>query len=170
MSEGAMENWSVIYLRRELEAPALIGASGVAIFHAAMLAGRLGATRLLAHTERTTVLLGAGAAAAAAMALALLTTWAPLALLGFLGVGLALSVVAPITFSLAGDHAPEGTGQTSAALTTLGYGGFMLGPALIGGVAELASLRVSLGTIVVGGACIVVLAAMLGRQSAGSPR
>ena len=47
-SEGEMEHWSGIYLRQSLALPVLVGASGVAVFHAAMAVGRLGAAEVVA--------------------------------------------------------------------------------------------------------------------------
>jgi hypothetical protein len=76
---------------------------------------------------------------------------------GFLVVGLALPGVAPIAFSAAGDLAPGRAGGAISVVTTLGYGGFLLGPVVVGGLAELLGLRVALGTIAAAGAMIFVL-------------
>jgi MFS family permease len=62
LSEGEMEHWSGIYLRQTLEVPALLGASGVAVFHAAMAIGRLGAAWTVALFGNRRTLLGRGAA------------------------------------------------------------------------------------------------------------
>ena len=157
-SEGEMEHWSGIYLRDTLGLPALLGGSGVAVFYAAMAVGRLGtagAVRLLGN--RTTLLL-AGLSTAAGMSLALATREPVLVVGGFLIVGLSLAAVAPIAFSMAGDVAPGGTGAAVSVVTTLGYGGFLLGPVIVGGLAELAGLRTALLTIVAAGLVIAALA------------
>jgi MFS family permease len=80
---------------------------------------------------------------------------------GFLVVGLALSGVAPIAFSAAGDLAPERAGGAISVVTTLGYGGFLLGPVVVGGLAELFGLRIALGTIAAAGVLIYLLALRL---------
>jgi MFS family permease len=72
-------------------------------------------------------------------------------------VGLSLSAVAPIAFSLAGDVAPGGTGAAVSVVTTLGYGGFLLGPVIVGGLAEVLGLRIALLTIAVAGITIALL-------------
>ena len=77
LAEGAMETWSGIYLRTGLALPAVAGAAGVAVFHAAMLAGRTSASILAGRSAPSTRLRLAGIAAAAAMAFALATTIAP---------------------------------------------------------------------------------------------
>jgi fucose permease len=163
--EGMMETWSVIYLRDSLALPALVGASGAAVFHLAMMTGRFGTAGAVVRFGRPPVLRAAGVLAAVGMLLALATE-APVAVLaGFLAVGLALSGVAPITFSLAGDRAPERAGEASSVITTLGYGGFLLGPSLIGGLAELTGLRLALATGCLMGVAIAVLAGRIGRPS-----
>lgn len=161
LSEGEMEHWSGIYLRQTLGLPALIGGSGVAVFYAAMAAGRLGTAWAVRSFGNRTTLLGAGLLAAAGMGLALSTREAPLVVFGFLVVGLALSAVAPIAFSSAGDLAPERAGGAISVVTTLGYGGFLLGPVAIGGLAELLGLRIALGVIAAAGLMIFILALRL---------
>ncbi len=141
-SEGEMEHWSGIYLRDTLGLSALLGGSGVAVFYAAMAVGqardRLGVGRVSATAGPC---LCAGLLTAAGMALALATREPVLVVAGFLVVGLALSAVAPIAFSVAGDLAPGRAGEAISVVTTLGYGGFLLGPVIVGGLAELVGLR-----------------------------
>jgi MFS family permease len=166
-SEGEMEHWSGIYLRDTLGLPALLGGSGVAVFYAAMAAGRLGtagAVRLFGN--RVTLLL-AGLSTAAGMGLALATREPVLVVVGFLIVGLSLAAIAPIAFSLAGDVAPGGTGAAVSVVTTLGYGGFLLGPVILGGLAELAGLRTALFTIAAAGLVIAFLGLRV--SAAGDP-
>ncbi len=157
LSEGEMEHWSGIYLRQTLGLPALLGGSGVAVFYAAMAAGRLGTAWAVRSFGNRRTLLVAGIFTAGGMVLALATREPLLVVCGFLVVGLALSGVAPIAFSAAGDLAPGKAGGAISAVTTLGYGGFLLGPVIVGGLAELLGLRVALGTIAAAGVLIFVL-------------
>ena len=161
LSEGEMEHWSGIYLRQTLGLPALLGGSGVAVFYAAMAAGRLGTAWAVGSYGNRNTLLAAGLFTAGGMGLALATRAPLLVVCGFLLVGLALSGVAPIAFSAAGDLAPERAGGAISVVTTLGYGGFLLGPVVVGGLAELFGLRIALGTIAAAGALIFVLALRL---------
>jgi MFS family permease len=166
LSEGEMEHWSGIYLRQSLALPALVGASGVAVFHAAMAVGRLGAAGIVLCFGNRRTLLGAGPLAAGGMALSLATREPLLVVAGFLVVGLALSAVVPVAFSTAGDLAPSGrAGAAISVVTTFGYGGFLLGPVIVGGLAEVFGLRVALGTIVAAGILIFAFSLRLaGRQ------
>jgi MFS family permease len=108
----------------------------------------------------------AGLLTAAGMALALVTREPALVVGGFLVVGLALSSVAPIAFSVAGDVAPGGTGAAVSVVTTLGYGGFLLGPVLVGGLAEVLGLRAALLTIALAGIAIALLGARVAPEGA----
>ncbi len=161
LSEGEMEHWSGIYLRQTLGLPALVGGSGVAVFYGAMAVGRLGTAWAVRSFGNRQTLLASGLLTAAGMGLALATREPLLVVCGLLVVGLALSGVAPIAFSAAGDLAPERAGGAISVVTTLGYGGFLLGPVVVGGLAELFGLRAALGTIAVAGALIFVLALRL---------
>jgi MFS family permease len=165
LSEGEMEHWSGIYLRQSLALPVLVGASGVAVFHAAMAVGRLGAAGVVLRFGNRRTLLGAGLLAAGGMALSLATREPLLVVAGFLVVGLALSAVVPVAFSTAGDLAPSGrAGASISVVTTFGYGGFLLGPVIVGGLAEVFGLRVALGTIVLAGILIFAFSLRLADQ------
>lgn len=162
LSEGEMEHWSGVYLRGTLGLSALLGGSGVAVFFGAMTLGRLGATWTIVRFGDRRTLLGAGLLTAAGMSLALATREPVLVVAGFLVVGLALSAIVPIAFSVAGDLAPGRAGAAISVVTTLGYGGFLLGPVIVGGLAEVVGLRVALGTIAVAGVVISTLSLRVG--------
>jgi MFS family permease len=140
------------------------------VFFGAMAVGRLGAAAVVARFGDRRTLLLAGLFAASGMTLSLATREPPLVIAGFLVVGLALSAIVPVAFSLAGDVAPGRAGAAISVATTLGYGGFLLGPVIVGGLAELLGLRAALGTIAVAGAAIFALSLRVGsdrRSSAG---
>jgi MFS family permease len=162
LSEGEMEHWSGVYLRQSLGLPAFLGGSGVAVFFGAMAVGRLGAAAVVARFGDRRTLLLAGLFAAGGMTLSLATREPPFVIAGFLVVGLALSAIVPVAFSLAGDVAPGRAGAAISVVTTLGYGGFLLGPVIVGGLAELLGLRAALGTIAVAGAVIFALSLRVG--------
>jgi len=164
LSEGEMEHWSGVYLRSSLELPALLGASGVAVFFGAMAVGRFGAAFVIARFGDRRTLLGAGLATAGGMTLSLATREPFVVVAGFLVVGLALSAVVPIAFSVAGDLTPGRAGAAISFITTLSYGGFLLGPVIVGGLAELVGLRLALGTIAVAGALIFTLSLRVNTQ------
>lgn len=121
------------------------------------LGGRLGTAGVLRFVRRLTLLRIAGVVGAVGMALSLATTWPPLILCGFLLVGLAFSGIVPVTLSLISILAPDHAGRATAAVMTVAYAGFLVGPPLIGGLAEAVSLRVALATLILTGSTIAVL-------------
>lgn len=157
LSEGAVGNWSASYLRRTLGLTVTLGAAGVAVFHTAMLCGRVAAGELVKRLGSRTTLKLAGLATALGMAIALSTDLLAIILLGLLIVGSSVSMVAPVAFSIAGELAPDRAGEASSVITTIGYGGLLVGPSLIGGAAEVAGLRAALAVVIVAGMMICFL-------------
>jgi MFS family permease len=157
-AEGTMESWSAIYLRASLGLSVILGSSGPAMFHAAMFVGRIGSAGTVARFGRHATMAAAGAVMLAGMTLALATSNGALVLIGFAVVGLSLSAVAPVAISLAGEEAAGRAGQASAVITTIGYVGFLVGPAVIGGIAEVSSLRLALAAVGLAGIAILAIA------------
>ncbi len=151
LSEGALETWSAIYLRLALDMPVAVGVLGVVALHAAMGAGRLASGRVIGRFGRRATLAAAGLLVAVAMPATLAVSEPTTTIAGLLFVALGLSVMFPIGISLAGDRERGGSGAVASAVIGVGYAGFLIGPALIGGIAELASLRVALLTVAVAG-------------------
>jgi fucose permease len=162
LSEGAMVDWSAIYLRQSLGTSASFAATGYAAFSLAMALGRFGGDWLRARFPAVRLVRLSGALAAGALGAALLLGEPHVALLGFAGIGFGLANVVPILFSAAGraPGVPPGTGI--AAVATVGYLGFIAGPPLIGFVAQAAGLPVGLGVVVLGAGLMVPLAAYAG--------
>jgi MFS family permease len=140
---------------------AIVGGSGVAVFYGAEALGRLTTGWIVGRVGNRRTLLGSGLLAAGGMLLTLATTSPALVVGGFLLVGLALAAVAPLAFSVAGDLVPERAGSAISVVTTFGYGGFLLGPPLVGGLAEVVGLRAALGVIVVAGLAVFILSLRL---------
>jgi MFS family permease len=142
--EGAIGDWGALHLRQDLGASAGLAAAGYAAFALAEATGRLSGTALLERLGRTPVLVLGGVAAAAGMLLASLAPDVWLALAGFALTGLGLANLFPAAIARAGLLA----GSSGVALTsTLGYGGFLLGPPVIGFLASEFGLRAGLTTL-----------------------
>jgi MFS family permease len=157
VSEVVMETWSGIYLRDTLGLGALLGGSGVAVFFAAMALGRFGTSWAVTRLGNRRVLQGAGVLAAGGMALALVTTLPALVIGGILLVGLAISGMAPLAQSSAGDMFPQRAGAAVSVVITFGSRGGLLATPLVGGLAEVAGLRSALGPVVLAGLAVFVL-------------
>jgi MFS family permease len=168
LAEGEMGHWSGIYLRDSLGVGALLGGSGVAAFYGAMAFGRLATGWAVGRLGNRHTLRWAGLLVTFGMALALATTAPSLVIVGFLVVGLALAAIVPLAFSVSGDLVPHKAASAISVVTTFGYGGFLLGPPLVGGLAEVVGLRVALGLIAVAGLCVFVLSLKLEEKGEGS--
>jgi len=167
ISERVMETWSGIYLRDTLGLGALLGGSGVAVFFAAMALGRFGTGWAVTRLGNRRVLLSAGALTACGMALALATALPALVIGGFLLVGLAISGMAPLAQSAAGDLFPQRAGTATSVVITFSSGGGLLATPLVGGMAELAGLRAALGLVVFAGLAVFVLSLRLRETKGG---
>lgn len=149
ITEGAMYDWSVLFVHEERQAVPSVAALAYACFSGAMAAARFAGDAIRARLDATTLMRWSGAVAALGMSIALLVPHPLAALFGFALVGLGLANVVPTLFS-AGAQVPGVTpAHGIAAVASLGYAGMMVGPPLIGMVAEASSLSWGLATVVV---------------------
>jgi MFS family permease len=157
LGEGAMADWSAVYLRRELGTEPGLAAVGFAAFSLMMAVGRLTGDRINQHLGPTTLVRLGGVLATTGL-LASLTTGQPIvAILGFACVGAGYSTVFPVVISAAGRNLSMSASSAIAAVTTVGYFALLVGPPLIGFAAELVTLRGALVIVVFLSAMIVVL-------------
>lgn len=150
-AEGAIADWSGIYLDTSVGTGPGLAAAGFAAFSGAMTVGRLGGERLLLAIGPARVLQVGGLLAAVGLAQALAFGGVGSALVGFALVGLGLSSCFPIAMAGAGgddDESAAGSGPRIAFVTTVGYVGFLIGPPLIGAIAELIGLPSALVSVV----------------------
>lgn len=159
--EGAMFDWVGVYLRRVLGAPEATAASAAFFFSAAMAAGRLGGDRLTVRL-RAPALARACTLVAGLGVLAIIFAPAPPVVLGGLvAVGVGLSVLVPLTFGAAGRSPAMPAGTAIAAVATVGYFAFLVGPPTIGLAAEQITLRGAFVGLLVLLALIALLAPAL---------
>jgi MFS family permease len=174
MAEGAIADWSGLLLHDELSASETVAALGYPLFELAMLGGRLVGDRLRLWLGTTRLLALSGLGTAAAVSGVLLAPSTPVALLGFVLTGAMICTVVPTMVSLAGTAAPGRSAASVAQVGAMGYGGLLLGPIVIGFIADRTSLRTGLGIVVVLALLIAAGARMLpvGERSdvaAGTP-
>ncbi|SEF79366.1 Predicted arabinose efflux permease, MFS family [Thermomonospora echinospora] len=161
MAEGAVADWSGLMLHDELHAAEWVAALGYPLFESAMLAGRLVGDRLRTRLGTRRLLVTAGAGTAAGATVVVCAPAVPMALAGFFLTGLMVCTIVPTMISLAGTTAPGRSSAAVAQVGAMGYGGLLLGPVIIGFLAEATSLRVGLGMIVVLALLIAVGARLL---------
>ena len=139
--EGAMFDWSGVFVRRNLDAPEGIAAAAPTFFAGAMAVARLVGDRVTARFTAATV--GRGSAVLAFLGLSgvVLAPRPELVFIALILVGLGLAVLVPLAFSAAGRNAGMPTGTAIAAVATVGYSAYLFAPPAIGFIAEQFTLR-----------------------------
>lgn len=154
LGEGSAFDWSAVYLRESLNASEALATSGLTAFALVMAAGRFAGDGLTRRWGRTRLVRSSALLAAAGMALAVTSPTPLLAVVGFSLLGGGLSCIVPAMFAAAG-HGEGGPGI--AAVGTLSYLGFFLGPPAVGGLAELVGLGGALAAVAAGLLCVPLL-------------
>ncbi|GAA0329615.1 MFS transporter [Actinoallomurus spadix] len=149
MMEGTIADWSGLFLNHELGATQSVAALAYPLFEAAMLGGRLVGDRVRSRLGTRRMLTYAGLGTAVAVSIVVLAPATPFALAGFGLAGLMVCTVVPTTISVAGSVVPGRSAAAVGQVGAMGYGGLVLGPVVIGFLADAASLRVGLGLAVV---------------------
>jgi MFS family permease len=156
--EGAMTDWSAVYLTDIVGVTPASAAAGYAIYASAMLTGRLCGDSAIRALGRARVIMSGAGLAAAGILLAIVTTSPIVAIGGFCLVGLGLSNMIPAVFSASGAMGSSAALGISMA-ATIGYGGFLLGPPAIGAIATYGGLRLAFMLLVLALLAVVPLAA-----------
>ncbi len=153
LSEGAVLDWSGVYLRELLASPSL-AASGVAGFSGTMALSRFFGDGLRAKFGAASLVRGSAIISLAGLIVALMAHGPLLAALGFALMGVGVGNIAPVIYGAAGRLKGVESGVAIASVLTMGYAAFLLGPPLIGFVAQLTTLQFGLG--LVGIACALI--------------
>ena len=164
MAEGAMIDWSALYLTLIAHAPADFAAGGYGVFAGSMLAGRLVGDAAVRALGRPRVILFGAALAMAGVLIAIVWPAPDVILVGYALMGVGLSNMVPAVFSQsAAEASSPAVGIAMAA--TVGYAGLLLGPVVIGAAASLASLRVGFLLLTLALAAIMPVAWRAGRRA-----
>jgi predicted MFS family arabinose efflux permease len=158
LGEGAMGDWSAVYLENTLGTGPGFAAAGYAAFSLSMAFGRLFGDRLTEHLGSATLVRSCGALAAVGLGVALAVAEPLVALVGFACAGAGFSIVFPAALSAAGRTEGMATGPALAAVSTAAYTGFLVGPPFIGFLAELTGLGYALYLVVILSVAVVIFA------------
>lgn len=155
--EDGLLSWSAIHLERTLGGNEIIGGLGPGVLAGAMVAGRALTQTVSRRFSERQLIGAAGLFGTAGATMFALTSSTLVGLAGIAVTGLAISVVAPLIFGVAGRVGGPGRQASSIArVSTIAYFGFVVGPALVGGVAGAATLPV--GLLVLAGAALLLAA------------
>jgi MFS family permease len=160
LSEGAMADWTALYLHQVLKAGSGTAAAGYSVFSATMATMRFLGDAVTARLGPPRAVRNGSILAAIGLIWALSMHTPNWALPGFAIVGCGFSVIIPLVFGSGGRVKGVAPGPGIATVTGIGYLAFIAGPPLIGFLSQLVTLRWALGLLVV---CCVV-AAILSRE------
>jgi len=164
IAEGGLWDWAAVYLRTVLKQNETIGAFGFSMFSFGMAAGRFGGDWATHRLGNRGMLIASGATSVLGIAAALASPVPEVAITGFALAGLGLANMVPIIFRAAG-RVGSSAGVGLAAVTTCGYGGFLLGPPMIGFVGRACGLSFALGLLAVLCTLVAVVGPSVVRKS-----
>jgi MFS family permease len=141
--EGSMFDWSVIYFKKVILAPVTLQAAGYTAFMFTMAGGRFFADRFAHRFGLKRILQISGCLTLTGLAIAVIFPYLYTAIGGFMLVGIGVSSVVPMVYSAAGRSKTMSPGVALAAVSSIGFAGFFIGPPIIGFIAKLATLRAS---------------------------
>ncbi|WP_053269508.1 MFS transporter [Pseudomonas chlororaphis] len=149
LAEGAVLDWSAVFLSAERQVDAAYAGLGYAAFALTMTVGRLTGDAIVHKLGARRVIVMGGSVATAGLLLATLAPAWEAALVGYALVGVGCSNIVPVLYTAAGKQTVMPEAIAVPAITTLGYAGILAGPALIGFIAHGSSLSIAFGLIAV---------------------
>lgn len=144
LGEGAMADWSTNFMENIANAGQSLAPLGLSAFAMAMTIGRLLGDSARVNYGDHRLMITCGFVALGGLTLPIVFAQPLLSIAGFFIVGLGLSVIVPIAYSIAGNTRDLPPGVGLAMVTTVGYSGFLFGPPIIGFLADLFTLRYAL--------------------------
>jgi MFS family permease len=161
LCEGAMADWSGVYFKKIVMAPASFTALGYVAFTSTMALGRFLGDGLVMKLGVKRMLQMSGTIITAGLLISVFYPYLFPATIGFLLVGFGVSSVVPIVYGLAGKSTTMSASTALAAVSSIGFLGFLIGPPVIGFIAQAISLRWSFTLIALLGFGISILAVKL---------
>lgn len=156
--EGAMFDWSGVYFKNVLQVDKELIGAGYTAFMFTMASGRFVADWFTSRFGLKSILQLSGILIAVGLLISVALPYLATSIIGFLLVGAGVSSVVPLIYSAAGKSKVMSPGSALAAVSSISFLGFLLGPPVIGLVAGATSLRVSFTIIAFMGFCITILA------------
>jgi len=160
-AEGTMFDWSGVYFREIVKAPHSLVILGYATFMVMMATGRFAGDRIIARLGRKKTLQLSGLFVLAGLLISVLLPYLVTATIGFFIVGLGVSSVIPTVYSTAARSAKTSPGMALAGVSSIGFLGFLIGPPLIGYIAQVSSLQYSFGVVALFGLCVTIMVTKL---------
>jgi MFS family permease len=161
MIEGSVADWGAIMLQSRFVADTAIAAMAFGFYQTGMAVSRFTGDMLRQKFGAVPMVFWSALLTAAGTATALVVPSVPMALVAFAIGGIGIGNVAPVLFAGGGRLEPDAPGRGIAAVTSMGYSGFLAGPPLIGFAAEVTNLQWGLGLTVLAALIIAAFARMV---------
>ncbi|WP_067178684.1 MFS transporter [Microtetraspora niveoalba] len=158
VGDASISNFGSVFMDKIMHASASVVPLALGAYQATTFLVRVGGDLAVRKYGPAMIVRIGGAVATAGFVAIVAAPTQPLAIAGFALTGIGLSVVAPQSFSAAGRLDPAGTGVAIARVNMFNYVGFIVGAALVGGIAEAADYRVAFAAPLVLAALIILLA------------
>ena len=158
MAEGSVLDWSAIYFTAKFNVDAGTAGLAYAFFSGGMAASRFTGDWLRQKFGAVPMVVASALLTAISVALAVSVSSFVTAVVAFTFAGIGIGNIAPVLFAGGGRLEPDAPGRGIAAVTTLGYAGFLAGPPLIGFAAEVTSLGQAFWLIVLSALVIAAFA------------
>ncbi|WP_151088464.1 MFS transporter [Hymenobacter baengnokdamensis] len=168
MSEGAMFDWAGVYFQKVVRPDPTLVTAGYVACMSTMALGRFLSDYFTHRFGTVRMLQISSGLIVSGLTLAVALPYLVPAVCGFLLIGFGIASVVPLSYSAAGRATSVSPGVALALVSTIGFLGFLLGPPLIGFLAQLFTLRVALGCVAVVALGIGVLAALLKAEPAAA--
>lgn len=156
-SEGIMFDWSGVFFKDIVKVPGALVILGYTSFMIMMASGRFFGDALINKVGRKRVMQISGIMISTGFFTAVLFPYIIPSTLAFMLIGLGVSTVVPTLYSIAGKHPTIPTGEALTAVSSVSFLGFLMGPPVIGYIAELSSLRFSFAFIGIFGFAIALM-------------
>lgn len=163
--EGTMFDWSGVYFQSVLNAPKDLIRLGYISFMCTMAIGRFTADRLINRFGAVPIIRTSGIVIMLGLLLSVIFPYITTATIGFLLVGFGTSSVVPLCYSLAGKSKIMKPSVALAMVSTIGFLGFLMGPPMIGFIAQALSLRVSFAIVAFIGLMTTIVAPFLRKNA-----
>jgi predicted MFS family arabinose efflux permease len=155
LAEGAMADWSTNFLQEVLQASSFLAPLGLTAFSLSMLIGRLFGDKARMRFGDATLITLSSTIAIAGLTVVVVAIGIIPTILGFFLVGIGLATIVPIAYSKAGNAPGIEPGTGISMVTTIGYSGFIIGPPVLGLLADRWGLQIAYACV------LILLGAML---------
>jgi len=160
--ENVMYDWSGIYIREAVHANEKIVTTGLLVFMVSVALGRFIGDRMTGRWGIKRLLVNSSILIVSGFAIAILLPHVVSALVGFSLIGFGVSCIVPLVYSMAGKSKALSEGPAIAAVSSIGYLGFLFVPPFVGFVAQAVNLQVAFGVIALLGLLILWMTTKIG--------